>query len=457
MSELVIGLSHRTAPLSLLERGLQGQDGQDGQDCSNGLSGLAERLCRSESVREAAVLATCNRLEIYTDVRRFHGAVTDIGTELAHATGLPLRELTGHLYVHYGQAAVAHLFRVVCGLDSMALGEQQILGQVRQMLCTATAEGTVGRVLNHLVQRSLHVGKRAHTETALDDAGRCLVGAGLDLAREHLGDLADRRTLVIGAGTMSGLTVASLSRAGAGEIAITSRTFDRARRLAGTVHGRAIRAEHLPEALAGADLVISCTGTQGYRLDLPTMREAGRDRRDSPRVVIDLALPRDVDPQVATLDGITLVDLERLGQFLAGTPITVELDQVHALVEEEVRTYLADRRAQAVVPTVVALRERARSVVEAELERLQTRLPDADPHVLAELERSVHRIVEKLLHTPTIRVKQMACEPGGAQYAQVLNRLFDLEPDRMAAVCTGREPLPTAAVHQSPTFGEGTP
>lgn len=446
MSELVVGLSHRTAPLALLERGVLGGDGP---------ADLAARLCRGDSIHEAAVLITCNRLEIYTDVARFHGAVTDIATLLTAATGLPLGELTGHLYVHYEQAAVAHLFRVVCGLDSMAVGEQQILGQVRQMLCTATADGTVGRVLNHLVQRALHVGKRAHAETALDDAGRCLVGTGLDLVRRSLGDLTGRRALVVGAGTMSGLTVASLARAGVTEITVTSRTHDRARRLAETVRGHAVPAELLSQALARADLVISCTGTPGYRLDLPTMREAGRASEDRPMAVIDLALPRDVDPRIATLPGVTLLDLEGLGKALADTPITVELDQVHAIVEQETHTYLAGRRAQAVVPTVVALRDRARSVVEAELERLQTRLPDVDPRVRQELELSVHRIVEKLLHTPTVRVKQMACEPGGSEYAQLLNRLFDLEPERMAAVCTGREPLPAAAVRPVRAVGGG--
>jgi glutamyl-tRNA reductase len=427
MSVMIVGLSYRTAPISLLERAAL-----DESACRD----LERSLLGRGHIAEAVVLSTCNRLEIHVDASRFHGGMTDVGTALSEATGVDLQELTEHLFAHYEDAAVAHLFDVACGLDSMALGEQQILGQVRHAHRAAVESGTCGRVLDGLFQRALRAGKRAHSETGLDRAGHSLVASGLDLAEKEIGPLSEARALVVGAGVMSGLVVASLIRAGVApeRLTIVNRTPERARRLADGSGGTAAPLSLLPELLGSADLVLSCTGALGHVLTADTVEEATRVRRSRPQAYVDLALPRDVDPAAKNIDGVTVIDLERLGEHLADEPVGAELELVRELIAAEVRDYLAARRAEAVAPTVVALRAMANSVVEAELARLDGRLGIVDEQVRAELRQTVHRVVEKLLHTPTVRVKELAGEPGGSMYADALGRLFGLAPERIAAV-----------------------
>jgi glutamyl-tRNA reductase len=437
MSLLVVGLSYRTAGLALLERSALTRPA---------CRALEVRLCGSAHIAEAVVLSTCNRLEVYTDVSKFHGGVADVGEWLAEATGVALSELTDHLYVHYEEAAVAHLFHLVCGLDSMAVGEQQIIGQVRSAMRAAQDQGCVGRSLSAVLQHALRLGKRAHAETGLDRAGHSLVEAGLDRAEVVVGPLADARVLVIGAGAMSGLAVAAAARAGAGELVVTNRTPERAARLAAGVGGRAAPIEAMAEVLADADVVISCTGAVGHVIDLTAARGASSARAGRPQVYVDLALPRDVDPRVGELAGVSVIDLEALGRMLAGEQMSADLAQVRELVEQEVAGFLAVQRAEAVAPTVVALRALARSVMEAELARLAGRLGDVDERVRIEVEQTVHRVVEKLLHTPTVRVKQRAGEPGGGAYAEVLRELFDLDLETISAVSSVGVLAPVGAV-----------
>jgi glutamyl-tRNA reductase len=439
VSELVVGLSYRTAPLALLERAaLPG----------GAARALEAELLRNEHVAEAVVLSTCNRLEVYADVTRFHGGVDDVSGALATATGVPLGDLTPHLYVHYEAAAVAHLFAVASGLESMALGEQQILGQVRSALRAAQDGGSTGRVIGGLLQRALHVGKRAHTETGLDHAGRSLVEAGLDRAAAVIGPLPEAGVLVVGAGTMSGLVLATLQRAGARSLAVANRTAERARGIAEPLGARVVALADLPEALAAADLVVSCTGAVGHVVPAPLVAAAAARRAGRPQAYVDLALPRDVEPAAAAVPGVHLIDLETLGRDLAATTGGQPVQQARALVTQEVAEYLTARRAESVAPTVIALRARAREVVRAELVRLDARLPGLDPAARAELERAVHRVVEKLLHTPTVRVKELAAAPGGDAYADALRALFDLDaelfdadPERLAAISSPLGPL----------------
>ncbi|MEJ2578234.1 MAG: glutamyl-tRNA reductase [Kineosporiaceae bacterium] len=425
MSVLVVGLSYRTAPITLLERAAL-----DTGACRD----LESSLCRGDHVAEAVVLSTCNRLEVYAEVSRFHGGVAEIGAGLAAATGVDLTDLTDHLYVHYDEAAVAHVFTVTCGLDSMALGEQQILGQVRQSHREATESGASGRVLGGLLRRALKVGKRAHAETGLDRAGHSLVEAGLEQATDVLGPLTGVHALVVGAGAMSGLAVASLARAGVARLTIVNRTAERAARLAETSGGTAAPLSDLPQLLAGADLVMSCTGAVGHVVDLPVARAASTRRDGRVQVYVDLALPRDIDPGVDDLPEVTVIDLERLGRHLAEAAVGADLAQVRELVAAEVREYLSAVRAAAVSPTVVALRAMAGKVVDAELARLEGRLGEVDERVCAEIRQTVHRVVEKLLHTPTVRVKELASEPNGSMYADALGQLFGLVPAQAAAV-----------------------
>lgn len=435
MTVVVVGLSYRTAPLPLLERtALVG--GQGGRATP---AGLLDALAGADFVDGAAVLATCNRLEVYADVSRFHGGVTAIGTALSTVTGVRLSELADHLYVHYDDAAARHAFRVACGLDSMAIGEVQILGQLRTALRLAQDGGWSGGPVAGLLQQALKVGKRAHSETGLDRAGQSLVGAGLDRAVELLGPLAGCSVLVLGAGAMAGLVVGAVD--GAREVVVASRTSSRAARLAETVGGRCVELADLPQALATADLVVATAGATGHLVGAEQVR-AARGAVTSPQVFVDLALPRDVDPAVAALPGVALVDLETLGERLAGHPVQDVVAAVEAIVDGEVAGFVAERRAAAVAPTVVALRERAQAVVEAELLRLEGRLGPVDDRVRAEVTAAVQRVVDKLLHTPTVRMKQFAGEPNGESYADALRALFDLD----AGLGLGRptEPLPAA-------------
>ncbi|MFG3105657.1 glutamyl-tRNA reductase [Streptomyces tendae] len=569
MSLLVVGLSHRSAPVSVLERASLNAGAQ---------LKLLQDTVAAEPATEAAVLATCNRIELYADVDKFHAGVAELSTLLAQHSGVGLEELTPYLYVHYEDRAVHHLFSVACGLDSMVVGEGQILGQIKDSLARAQDLHTAGRLLNDLFQQALRVGKRAHSETGIDRAGQSLVTFGL----EQLSAGADvqqwargKRALVIGAGSMSSLAAATLARAGVAEIVVANRTFERAERLARIlsegddtdVLARAVPMDSVPGELTRADVAVSCTGATGLvltadavvasvqgrtgapaledaagadtavreaavretavreagetplpgagsaadencPLDLSSVssvpsgfsvmgeaavagmdaatleqhgawaaggtavdrtREAGRSgpeadteligalaatatrvgriperRRPEPVVevprpepvlfLLDLAMPRDVDAAVHRLAGVRLVDIESLADASADAPMAADVDMVRRIVADEVTAFGAAQRAAHITPTVVALRSMAADVVAGEIARLEGRLPGLDDKHRAEITQTVKRVVDKLLHAPTVRVKQLAAEPGGAGYADALRTLFDLDQETVASV-----------------------
>jgi glutamyl-tRNA reductase len=416
MSVLVVGISHRSAPVPLLERVAMDAEGA---------AKLAKDVAAGEHVTEAAVIATCNRLEIYADVDRFHGSVEELSGLLVERAGRSTEALLPHLYVHYDDGAVSHLFQVAAGLDSMAVGESQILGQTRDALARGQESGTVGPALNVLFQQALRVGKRAHAETGIDQAAPTLVSAALD----RVGDVAGRRTVVVGAGSIAALATATLVRRGAAEVVVVNRTPDRASRLAAEHGVRAAALADLEAEVAGADLVVACTGSTGVLLTTEMVVALGR-----PLDVVDLALPHDVEPGVGALPGVTLVTLADLGDDLAGSDAGVEVDAVRGIVTQEVAAFLTARRQASVTPTVVALRSMATGVVDAELARLMARLPDLDDATRAELLRSLRRVADKLLHQPTVRVRELANETGAVSYAAALAELFALDPDAVDAV-----------------------
>ncbi|ABS02106.1 glutamyl-tRNA reductase [Kineococcus radiotolerans] len=430
MALMVVGLSHRTASLEVLERAAFD---------ARGAEEVLRALTASPHVEEAFVLSTCNRVELYCDVSRFHGGVADIGDVLCRRIGRGLDELGDQLYVHYEDAGVEHLFKVACGLDSMAVGESQILGQLRLALRGLHERGLAGGTLDRLLQTALRVGKRAHSETRLDAAGASLVDTAMTRAAGVVGELPGRRALVVGAGAMSALVATTLARAGL-DVVVANRTPDRAQRLAAAVGGRATGLDDLRAEVAAADLVVSCTGAVGHVLDVATVASALLDRPERPLFLADLALPRDVHPDVATLRGAHLVDLEGLGADLASSAVAQDLRAVRAIVAEEVAAHAASLRAADVAPTVVALRAQARHVVEVEMRRLASRV-DLDDTTRSEVDRAVHRIVEKLLHTPTVRVKELAEAPGGVGYAAALRALFDLEVTAQGGALPGDAPL----------------
>ncbi|WP_393079812.1 glutamyl-tRNA reductase [Streptomyces sp. LN704] len=572
MSLLVVGLSHRSAPVSVLERATLTADTQ---------VKLVQDTVAAEPAAEAAVLATCNRIELYADVDKFHAGVAELSTLLAQHSGVGLEELTPHLYVHYEDRAVHHLFSVACGLDSMVVGEGQILGQIKDALAASQELHTAGRLLNDLFQQALRVGKRAHSETGIDRAGQSLVTFGLEqLSSGAPVDVwaKGKRALVIGAGSMSSLAAATLARAGVAEIVIANRTPDRAQRLAQILNeneggawdvtARAVPMDAVPVELTRADVAVSCTGATGLVLTAGSVEAAvagrtgqgvvqgvgsartapdagfartasgtavdahaplaptsvgtedncplevstvqgtagfsvlgeaavagmgaaeleqhaawvdkgdaaarapraaglldpeadteaiaalaaavavvGRvpERRrpepvaEAPRpapvlALLDLAMPRDIDAAVHRLLGVRLVDIESLAEASADAPMAADVDQVRRIVADEVAAFSAALRAAHITPTVVALRTMAADLVASEIARLDGRLPDLDDKQRGEITQTVRRVVDKLLHAPTVRVKQLAAEPGGAGYADALRTLFDLDPETVASV-----------------------
>jgi glutamyl-tRNA reductase len=461
MSVLVVGLSHKSASLPVLERAVVSGDT---------LSKLIRDVSQAPNVGGTFVVSTCNRVEIYAEVDKFHGGVSSICDLLARHSGIPLGELTPNLYVHYEDRAVQHLLAVSCGLESMVVGESQILGQVRRALSAAREHGTLSRGLGELGTLALRTAKRAHAETGIDQAGANLVSIGIAVARARLAEagpadptrpLAGLRVLVVGAGSMSSLAATTAARLGAEHIVVANRTPDRAARLAAAVGGSPADLSDLTGPVGQADLVISCTGAAGVVIgaDLVAGALARRGQPGRPLVLLDLAMPRDVDPAVAGLPGADVVGLDALGDRPAGTGEAPELaalatreadvEAVRVIVAQEFAARVSAVHAARVAPTVVALRAKAAQVVDAELARLAGRLP-ADHRTLAEVERAMRRVVDKLLHAPTVRVKELAGSPGGDAYEDALRVLFDLDPAVVAAVTQadtsgpGPAPVPDA-------------
>jgi glutamyl-tRNA reductase len=418
---LVVGASHRTAPVAALERLAVAPDQTPR---------MLDALLAQPYIGEAVVLSSCNRVEVYAAVTAFHGGLADVCRTLAEHAGCPQTVLAEHLYVYYDGAAVDHAYRVAAGLDSMVVGEAQILGQLREAYHMADEVDSVGRLLHELMQQALRVGKRAHAETDLDRAGQSVVSAALDVATRALGSsMHGRPALVVGAGSMGALAVATLSRAGAGPLSVANRGADRAARLADAYQAVPVRFDDVATVLSTVDVVVAATASREAVLTTRTVAAAlARRRPDAgPLVILDLAVPRDVEPAVADLPGVLLVDIDGLATTLDTAPHLSTVAAAEQIVAAEVEAFLGWLRGAEVTPTVAALRARADDVVAAELRRLAQRRPDLTDEQRAEVAHAVHRVVQRLLHQPTVRVRQLAAEPGGDQYAALLRELFDLD------------------------------
>jgi glutamyl-tRNA reductase len=433
VSVLLFGVSHRSAPVSVLE-----QMSTDEADQTK----IAERLLQSSLITEAMVLSTCNRVEVYAVVDAFHAGLSVIGQVLAEHSGMSLNDMTKYAYVRYAEAAVEHLFAVASGLDSAVIGEQQVLGQVRRAYTSAESNRTVGRVLHDLAQRALSVGKRVHTETSIDAAGASVVSVALGMADQQLSGLAGRSAVVVGAGAMGALSAKQLARAGVDRVHIVNRTLPRAKKLAEVISGLGVSADafpfdHLPPVLTDADIVVCCTGAVRPVVSLADVHRGLAHGPEKKLVICDLGMPRDVDSAVAGLPGVCVIDMDRIQRDPSARAASGDAEAARLIVAAEVAQYLSSQRMAEVTPTVTALRQRAADVVETELLRLDNRLPGLDDVHREEVARTVRRVVDKLLHAPTVRVKQLASAPGGDSYAEALRELFELDPQAVDAVAAG--------------------
>ena len=450
VSILLVGLSHHSAPVALLESVAVAEADRDA---------LTENLISGSHVDEAMIVTTCNRVEVYAAVEAFHPALDDVVGLLSRHSGLPADELSRHLYVRYSESAAEHLFSVASGLDSMVVGEQQIIGQIRTAYQSASDIGAAGTTLHRLAQQALHVGKRVHTETGIDSAGSSVVSVALDRAAEILAEgaapgttgspsrrLDGRRAVVLGAGAMGGLAVAHLGRAGIAHIDVTNRTPERADRLseiardAGTP-ASAFPMEDLADGIAAADILFTCTGAVGAVVTLGDVHTAiARRGPGRPLVICDLGMPRDVDPSVSGLPGVTVLGIEELNADPATSAAAADADAARTIVDTELAAYTQAERMAGVGPLIGQLRGRGGQVVAAEMRRLDSRLPDLDDRVRDEVANTVRRVVDKLLHPPTVRFKELAAQPDGENLAAVVRTLFDLDSaDRLDATSVDEE------------------
>lgn len=387
----------------------------------------AASLVQQPSLTEAMIISTCNRLEVYTVATAFHSGVEDVLTVLARVSGVPEDELRGYLYVRYADAAAEHMFTVAAGLDSMVVGEQQIIGQVRASYLDAAERGTVGPTLHSLAQTALHTGKRVHSETSIDDSGASMVTFALDEARRILGidDFRERTALVLGAGAMSSLAATHLGKQGIDRLIIANRTRSRAERVAEHAREAGVAAEVVDfnaraGAIGRADITVSATASDDFTITPEDL--------SGPTMLVDLSLPRDIDDAVAKREGVHLVNIESLHASLrdADTEDSRALVKAEAIVREEVDAFSSEQRVREVAPAVTRLRRTANEVQAQELTRLRARLPELSEQDFEQVARSVKRVVDKLLHTPTVKIKELAATAETVSVETAIEELFGL-------------------------------
>ena len=422
MSFVVVGLNHRTVPLPVLER----------VTVPPALVPKALRdLAGREYLAEVALLSTCNRTEVYACCTKFHPGVADASEFLAEQAGMRPADLAEHIYSYYDEAAVAHLFGVAAGVDSVILGEGEILGQVREAIKLAESEGTAQQSLARIFRHAIEVGKRSRAETGIGRGAVSLSSAAVALAAERLGTLVDRRVLVLGAGEMGEGMARSLAGSGRGRGRHGRAGTERSTELATRVGGRAVPIERLPQALVAADLVLTSTGAADIVITKDDIELAMQRRFGRPLLIVDIAVPRDVDPGVAEVPGVTLLDMDDLKAFAESSMDRRrrEVARVRRIISAELERLRTERTAREVAPLVSALRTRGEDVRLAELDRFRSKLEGVDAKTAEAIEALTRGIVAKLLHEPTVRVKETAGSGRGELYADALSALFDLEID----------------------------
>lgn len=433
-SVLLVGLSFRSAPVTMLEQATV---------ADADLPKMQLSLVDNDVISESLVLSTCNRMEFYTVANAFHSGLDHVVDTIAQFSGLETTELEPHLYVHYADSAAEHMLKVASGLDSMVIGEQQIIGQLRSAYQSANETGTVGRTLHDLTQRALRTGKRVHSETAIDSAGASMVSFAVDQALRYIEParalsavvddapssqpLAGHRALIIGAGAMASLASTHLGRLGIDHVTVANRTLSRAENLVNHAREAGVDASAVPldgvaDCLSAVDIVVSATGAVGNVVTERDVRAAMGAA--GTKVLIDLSMPADIERSVADIDGVKLLNIEEL-TTMAGDQVQDE-DPAREIVANELQSFLEQQRAQSVVPTVKALRQKAGEVMAEELMTLERLTPDMSEADRAAVVKSMKRVVDKLLHTPTVQAKKLSAGGQHVSYPDALAALFNL-------------------------------
>lgn len=413
----IVGLSHRTAPIEVRERMAF---------AAEALPDALKRLVAVPGIGEAMIVSTCNRVEVYAGFDA-DDALDAVKRFLVDERGLG-RELYAHLYVHDGAEALRHLFRVAASLDSMVVGESQILGQVKDAYAAALEAGALGPLLQRALPRAFQLAKRVRTETDVARSSASIASAAVDLAGQIFGDLGGRKVLVLGAGKMGELSARHLLSAGIGELAVVNRTHARAVELAQKLGGRAAPWEELDALLQRADIVLCSTGAAEPVLRRPQVERVMRARKGRWLFFIDIAVPRDVDPEVGRIENVYLYDVDALEQVVARNRAgrAREAAEAEALVEAELKRYQEHELSLGVVPTIKLLRGRFLEVAQAELERTLPRLSGLSERDRQTVQAMAEAMVNKLLHAPLTKLKQEAREHPDSELAATVRALFDL-------------------------------
>ncbi len=420
MSIVVIGINHRTSPLPLLEKVAVSE-----AMIPKALHGLSVR----DSIREVVLLSTCNRTEVYAVAEKFHGAYGDIRDFFAELSGLDPDVLHPHLYSQHDDAAVTHLFDVTAGLDSAVLGETEILGQVRDAWNVALAQGSSRTTLNLLFRHALETGKRARTETGISRSTASVSHAAVEMATEILGTVAGKRVLIVGAGNMGDGVATALSRSGATDVTVINRTETRGVNLAEKVGAEVARFDQLTECLAASDVVVTCTGSGEVVITKDLLSHARSSVQDlHPLLIVDIAMPRDVEASVIDLPDVVLRDMDDLGEWASrgAEQRAAEAADVRRIVAEEVERFTMDNASRQAAPLVAQLRENVDSIRQAEMERFAQRLASFSPEQREIIEALTHGMISKILHSPSVQLKDAAGTPQGERLSAAVRDLFNL-------------------------------
>jgi glutamyl-tRNA reductase len=416
---IVVGLNHRTAPVELRERVAVP---------SSRLDKALHDLSSREHLAEVVLLSTCNRTEIYARSTKFHSAVSDVLDFLSEQGGAPPEQFSEHLYTYYDDSAVSHLFGVAAGLDSMILGEGEILGQVRGAWRQAEADGASGQALARVFRHAIEVGKRVRTDTAIGRSALSVSSAAVALAERTMFSLRGRSVLILGAGDVAEGLGRALVAAGAGDVVVANRTHARAVALADRLGGRAVPLGDLPDVLTRVDVLLTATDSTEVHVERADVEAVMERRGGSPLLIVDVAVPRDVDPGAGEVDGVTLHDVDDLHELTEAALDSRrrEIVTVREIIGEELEKFQTDRAAREVAPLVTELRAHAEDIRQAELTRFRAKIDALPPEAREVVDALTQGIVNKLLHEPTVRLKEAAGTARGELFSDALGTLFDI-------------------------------